>query len=59
MSVIDHEYTREPICPYCGYEKRDAWELSDDGETECGECEREYSFTRNVSVTWSTEPIES
>lgn len=26
MSDIKHEYTSQPICPYCGHEKRDAWE---------------------------------
>ena len=24
---IDHSHTYEPVCPYCGYEVRDAWEL--------------------------------
>lgn len=52
---LDHSYTSQIVCPYCGYEDRDSWELNDDsGETECGECEMTFNYRRNVSVTYST-----
>ena len=48
----------EMICPYCGYEQRDSWEIpGDDGTVECGRCEKEFDFTRNVEVTFSTTPL--
>ncbi len=54
----DTQYTRNPVCPYCGYKMRNAWEdvaESDGWElAECGGCEQEYLVTRNVSVTYST-----
>jgi hypothetical protein len=58
---IDTEYTREPVCPYCGYVFRNAWELNfDEGlegqtETDCGECERPLKIWRNVSISYSTK----
>jgi len=48
----------EMICPYCGYEQMNSWEIpGDDGTVECGRCEKEFDFTRNVEVTFSTTPI--
>jgi len=34
MSKIDHEYTNEIVCPWCGYEMSDSWDMSDYGEDE-------------------------
>ena len=48
---------QEMICPYCGHVQRDSWEIpGDDGEVECGLCGEEFSFTRNVEITFSTTP---
>lgn len=56
---IDHEYTMNLVCPYCGYEDKDGWELSDnDGETYCGRCDEEFSYTRNISISYCTSKIE-
>lgn len=27
---IDHEYTDEVVCPFCGYEESDSWEYKGD-----------------------------
>lgn len=53
---INHDCTDEPVCPHCGKEQRDAWEWDDDecGETECGSCGREFSYTRHISINWTT-----
>jgi hypothetical protein len=57
----DTDYTLSPVCPYCGYLMRDAWELSlgvgleGDGETTCGSCERDYYVSRHVSVSYTTK----
>ena len=57
--IIDHEYTQEITCPHCGREWTDSWEVNaDDGEEECSNCEEKYSWTRQVSVTYSTEKMK-
>lgn len=57
MTEIDHEYTDEAVCPYCGYKYSDSWELSDEGTTECEECGKEFGFSREVSVSYSTKRV--
>ena len=50
-----------PICPYCGCEQLDPWEiLSDDGDTEDIDCECGKTFRArlSISVTFIGEPIE-
>jgi transcription elongation factor Elf1 len=57
--ALDTEYTREPICPHCGYQMRDAWEDVDGQDewqtVECGRCEKDYRVIRHVAVSFSTE----
>lgn len=55
---FDHEYSDEVICPHCGYEHGDSWEMGE-GDNECSECEKPFSMSRNVSVTYSTEKLEA
>ena len=55
MEDIDHEYTDEIVCPWCGYKYSDSWEFSDDGEEECPECEKNFSYNINTRVTYNTE----
>lgn len=52
----DTEYTQNVICPYCGYEDRDSWEIdfgeSLEGETEifCGNCGKEFTASRTATI---------
>lgn len=66
---IDHERTDNAVCPYCGHEDYDSWELGyrnrggetgDDetGNVECGKCDKTYIWIRHVSVDYSTKKIE-
>jgi len=54
------EYTCRPVCPYCGYTASDSWEWGndEDGEHECGKCEKTYLWSRHVTVDWSTRRAE-
>jgi DNA-directed RNA polymerase subunit RPC12/RpoP len=52
----DTDYTGEVVCPWCGYEHGDSWEMTE-GETECGECGRKFEMTRDVSVSYCTSRI--
>jgi transcription elongation factor Elf1 len=58
MSKIDHEYTKEIVCPYCGNEETDSWEFSDDGIHECSVCDNEFSYERILTVEYSTSKKE-
>jgi len=57
MPEIDHTFTTEIVCPYCGYKYRDSCEFADDDEEDCAECGKTFKFVREVSVTYSTEKI--
>lgn len=56
---IDHEYTDEIICPYCGYEFSDSFEINsgeeDLGLIKCDECGKSFYAIRNIEITYSTE----
>jgi transcription elongation factor Elf1 len=56
---IDHEYTDEIVCPFCGCEFIDSWEYSngdeDIGLLECGNCGKEFYATRRIDITYSTK----
>ena len=49
---------RNITCPYCGDENVDSWEMgSDDGEEECQTCGSTFSWQREVSVTYNSQPV--
>lgn len=55
----DKDYENNLICPYCGYEDKDSWELSDDDEEhECGRCGAVISYQRVVTVEYSSSPVK-
>ena len=59
MANIDNKYTNELVCPYCGYEHSDSWELSEDcSEIDCGDCGKSFSYSRIVNVEYTTEKIK-
>jgi len=54
---LDHNDS--PICPYCGHEYGDAWELDPDTEEiECGYCDNTMKVDIYHEVTYSTERKE-
>jgi len=61
MHQYDTEYTFEPVCPHCGKTERDSWEIDfgdgadGDATITCSSCEKDYSCTRNVNVSYSTK----
>ena len=59
MKNLPNPFTYHPelVCPYCGYEHSDAWELSaDDGDYECGnqDCGKTFRYSRMVTVEYTT-----
>ncbi len=62
MSDIEHEYTGEVVCPYCGYEHGDSWEYGmehdgDSTEIECCDCDKKFNATLSVEYNYSTSKI--
>lgn len=60
---IDHDYTEEIVCPYCGYEFGDSWEYADYTEikVECGDhinCGEEFIVYPDITVTYTTRKIK-
>jgi DNA-directed RNA polymerase subunit RPC12/RpoP len=55
---IDHNFTNEVVCPYCGWELRDSWELDDKGYMDCEECEKKFFFERDITVRYCTGKIK-
>ncbi|OKP95077.1 hypothetical protein [Paenibacillus sp. P46E] len=55
----DEECGDELICPYCGHEQGDAWELSADSDKmECGSCGSEIEYEREYSVSYTVKPVK-
>lgn len=58
VDEVDHTHTDEVVCPHCGYEFSDSWELNrgreGDWEDECRECGKPILITRYVEIKYST-----
>lgn len=58
--MIDHEYTKDVVCPYCGY-AYDNWENineAEDMEWEiCGRCEKRYEKYTHITIEYTTKKI--
>jgi DNA-directed RNA polymerase subunit RPC12/RpoP len=55
--MTEHEcrFTKEIVCPYCGFVFKDSWDFDEDsGDIECSGCGKEFSFERNTRVTYCT-----
>ena len=63
LQEYDHEYTRNIVCPHCGYEDMDSWEVmsgeEDLGIIECGRCEKSFLASRIITIEYCTEKIEN
>ena len=53
----------DAVCPYCGDKNDIVLEAGDsegyENRIECGECEKTFSYSFSVSVTFDTEPYEN
>ena len=56
---IDHEYTKNIVCPYCGHEDKDSFEVEPDNEDlgllECDDCGKHFYATRSITIDYCTE----
>lgn len=61
---IDHKYTEEIVCPYCGHEHQDSWErrgtdLNAEDEDQCESCEKTFKWYRGFSVWYNTAKVDN
>ena len=62
--MSDLDWNDSPVCPHCGKEVRDFWELmlDDDGastEIDCDYCDKPMKVTMCLDVTYSTAKVEA
>lgn len=56
----DSLYSYEEItCPQCGTEFSDSFEFGDDGDEECDNCGCQFSYCRNIEVSYSMTVMEN
>lgn len=63
MTEIDHEYTDDPVCPFCGTAQRDVWEIEgiyteEETRIECEECGQAYASFCSVSYSFTTHKVD-
>lgn len=47
------------VCPYCGYEDEDSFELADeDDEYECPRCKSILKYNRQITVSYDVELVK-
>lgn len=58
---IDHEYTDEIVCPYCGHQMTNSWDYDDYGDIDCPKCNKLFEYDRIpiVDCSYSTSKKES
>jgi predicted RNA-binding Zn-ribbon protein involved in translation (DUF1610 family) len=56
---MDHIFTNEMICPYCGEEQTDPCEEEDDsGEYECEGCGKIFRYNRHTTIEYCSMKME-
>lgn len=52
---IDCKYTDNCVCPYCGHEDKDSWEIRENSkEGYCDSCDKKFSIEQEFSRTFCT-----
>ncbi|MGG1444359.1 hypothetical protein ABE354_20330 [Brevibacillus laterosporus] len=55
---IEIEWDEDFICPYCKEVDEDAFELSDEGETQCRNCGSRIAYEREVIPHYRVTPVK-
>ena len=60
------EFTREAVCPYCGYVESESYDVFTDAEFDgceavipCGGCDKEYEVVLNIEYSYTTKKQEA
>lgn len=55
---IEHDSTMLPICPHCGSEQEDWYEMNHK-QSNCEQCDELFSFEINQTITFTTQKIHT
>ena len=56
---IDHEYTNDIVCPYCGYEFINSWEYTEsEDEVSCQRCDQSFNLSVEIEISYTTSKID-
>lgn len=53
----DTSYGDDIVCPYCGCVYEDTYEWNDSGEYTCDDCVNNFSYSKDISISYSTEKV--
>ena len=61
---IDHEFTDGMVCPYCGHEQSDIFDITgayteDETRTYCDGCEKEFASYCSISYSFTTHKVDA
>lgn len=61
--ILENMYTKQIVCPHCGYTFTNSHECGyegweEDWEEECPECDKKFQASRNIEITYCTEIIK-
>lgn len=54
MEEIDCEYTDNLVCPYCGWEHDDTYDMNEAGEHSCEKCDKNFSYDVYYSKSYTS-----
>lgn len=57
-SRYEEEIDINLICPYCGYQDRDSWDLENYGEKECDRCGALLEWETEITRTFTTKLVK-
>lgn len=56
---INTTLTDEIVCPHCGHEFSDSWDVDGDQVVKCAECGEEFEAARFIHVSYTSQRVES
>jgi hypothetical protein len=58
--AVDYARLNNVVCPYCGYEEEDSWELDEDyyDDYQCGRCEKKFTVKIETERFYTSEKID-
>lgn len=54
---IDHHYTDELVCPYCGEKHEDDGEMNEPGEHQCQRCDKHFKYDVDYSKSFTSKQV--
>lgn len=60
MITLKTSYTKEIVCPHCGYEHPDSWDHQIQGcaKIECDDCHKEFLAEIVTEVSYSSRKVD-